>query len=560
MTFLHYTGHLLRGEDDRRWQVSRASLEQQLDAFLARHGVARVYGSLACGADLLVVERALALGVEVVAFVPYGIERFEALSVRMGGAAEVARYRRLLERLPEVRVLPLPESGEAAFRLTSERAMHSARRDAQMLGAGLLQLALWDGQPGEQGSAGDVTAWAAAGGRTAHLRLPEGTLDDVAVTGLARLQDERIASFRLGEEVERAWRAAGLELREAAVFHGARLLEGILRTAGKRLGMPFQETYAGIEALAGARCLDEAVRVAAHALRQVGNDVRHVQRALGQDEHWVALAFARLILQWYASRFSQGLRLGEAELTLPATRYNALVWRLLHVRTGAQMREILPELHDGLKRAPLLTSVVIEKTIDLRLWNEAERLIRSAEQRESRSRRTLELKALLYSRRGQPERAIGLLERLRIRPFDSELPGILAGAHKRVWQQRGNVLHLHKARALYQQAWRTSQSPYVGVNAAACLSWSGEAREAGEVAQQVVEALQRQARFWPEDDTDRLNWDFYSLATMAEALWLSGNASEAREWESQALARGREQGAPVDIFREQMALHRQHQS
>src|SRR5690606_11462134 len=83
MIFLHYTGHLLRGEDDPRWQTPRERLEQRVADVLAEHGVSRVYGSLACGADLLVVEQALALGIEVVAFVPYGLERFEELSVRM---------------------------------------------------------------------------------------------------------------------------------------------------------------------------------------------------------------------------------------------------------------------------------------------------------------------------------------------------------------------------------------------------------------------------------------------------------------------------------------------
>jgi len=557
MIFLHYTGHLLRGEDDPRWQTPRERLEQRVADVLAEHGVSRVYGSLACGADLLVVEQALALGIEVVAFVPYGLERFEELSVRMGGAAEVVRYRRALEQLVEVRVLPLSASGEAAFRLTSERAMQSLWQEARVAGVEVLQLALWDGQSGDQGTAGDVARWAALGGRTVHLRLPEGVVD-AAVADDARLREVRIASYRLVDEVSRAWRAAALEMREAAVFHAARLLEGIFRTAGKRLGMKFQETYAGIEALSGARCLDEPVRIAAHAVRQVGNDVRHVQRVLGEDEHWIALAFVRLILHWYGSRFSHGLRMTEAELMLPATPHDLLVQRLLHVQSGAQMREILPDLYDALARAPLLVSVAIEKAIDLRLWKEAERLIRSAERLDGRDRRILELNALLHSRKGQPERAIELLERLKIRPYDSELPGILAGAHKRVWQRRGNPLHLRKARSLYLQAWRTSQSPYVGVNAAACLSWSGEQSEAGKVARQVIEALHQQARYWPKDDADRLNWDFYSLATMAEALWLSGQVSEAQEWESHALSRGREQGAPVDIFVEQMALHRQH--
>src|SRR5690606_2804327 len=152
---------------------------------------------------------------------------------------------------------------------------------------------------------------------------------------------------------------------------------------------------------------------------------------------------------------------------------------------------------------------------------EAERLIRRAERLDGRDRRILELNALLHSRKGQPERAIELLERLKIRPYDSELPGILAGAHKRVWQRRGNPLHLRKARSLYLQAWRTSQSPYVGVNAAACLSWSGVQSEAGKVARQVIEAPHQQARYWQKDDADRLHWAFYRLATMAEALWRS---------------------------------------
>lgn len=560
MIFLHYTGHLLRGRDDPRWQLPRTQLEQRVADFLVKHGVGRVYGSLACGADLLVVEQALLRGIEVVAFVPYGIERFEALSVRMGGEEEVARYRRVLQRLPEMRLLPLAESGETAFRLTSERAMRAAREDALGRGAGVLQLALWDGCPGVQGTAGDVAAWMAAGGRTRILKLPEGVLDDTGAQP-ARLDDERIASYLLGEEVQRAWRAAGLKLREAAVFHAARLLEGVFRTASKRLGLGIrtQEIHACIEALAGARRLDEPTRIAAHALRRAGNDVRHVQRSLGGEEHWVALAFARLVVRWYASRFSGGMRLADADLDLPATPYDPLIQRLLHASTERDMRDILPELHAGLKLAPMLANVVIEKAIDLRLWGDAEKLIRVAERLESRNRRTLELKALLQSRRGHPERAIELLGNLKIQPFDSELPGILAGAYKRVWLQRGNALHLHKATDLYMRAWRSSQAPYVGINAAACQSWSGNAVEARDIARQVIQVVTQQARHWPEDDSDYLNWDFYSLSTMTEALWLSGDLEGAQEWERHALARGGEQGAPVEVFIEQMALHRRHE-
>src|SRR5690606_11087109 len=111
------------------------------------------------------------------------------------------------------------------------------------------------------------------------------------------------------------------------------------------------------------------------------------------------------------------------------------------VRTAAAMREFLPELERAINQAPVLVTVAIEKAIDLKLWQEAEKLIQLAQRLESRNRRILELKALLYSRKGQPELAIKLLSPLKIRPFDSELPGILAGAHKRVWQRQGNALH-----------------------------------------------------------------------------------------------------------------------
>ena len=558
MVFLHYTGHLLRGSDDPRWRKPRDHLERLVSAFLAEQGVTRVYGSLACGADLLVVEQALKRGIEVVSYVPYGIEQFEILSVRIGGADEIARYRSVLRQLGEVRVLPREQSDSAPFRLTSDRAMSIAREDAMRCGARLLQLAVWDECPGAQGAAGDVAAWAAAGGKTLSLKLPEGVLHGTRSIP-DRLNDTRIASYRLGEEVDRAWRAAGLGLAEAAVFHAARLLEGIFRTASRRLdlGIKTQETHSCIEALAGARVLDEPTRIAAHALRRAGNDVRHVQRSLGGEEHWVVLAFARLIVEWYGSRFSGGMRLADTDLKLPPTRYDLLIRRLLRCSTREQMNDILPELRSSLKLAPILASVTIEKAIDFQLWDEAEKLILRAGQLESRNRRTLELKALLYSRKGQPERAIDLLGTLKIRPFDDELSGILAGAHKRIWMQRGNALHLHKATNLYMHAWNSSGLPYVGINAAACQSWCGNTTEARSIATRVIRVLGQQASHWPEDGDKLQNWDFYSLATMAEALLLCGNLKEAHQWEKHALARGHDSGAPVKVFTAQMALHRQ---
>lgn len=559
MTFFHYTGHLLRGLGDPRWQTSRTDLENLVGRVMDDYGVSRIYGSLACGADLLVVEQALKRGIDVVAFVPYGLEQFERLSVAIGGDSEVARYRRVLDQLSEVRLLPLAESADISFRLTSDRAMKAVREDARVRGAHCFQLALWDGLLGEQGTAGDVKAWAESGGHTVHLKLPEGELQPYNDQAIIRLNSERIASYRLGDEVERAWRAATVGLREAAVLYAARLLEGIFRSASKRLNLALKtsETHAYIEALAGARCLDESVRVAAHALRRVGNEVRHVQRSLGEDEHWIALAFARLIVRWYGSDFRGGLQLPKADLSLPSTGYDWLIEKLLHVQTPEEMVDFMPELHRCLKQAPLLATIAIEKAIDLKLWHQAERLIQTAQRMESRNRRILELRALLFSRRGQPERAIELLSPLKIRPFDSELPGILAGAHKRVWQQQGNALHLHKASNLYMRAWRSTQSPYVGINAAACQSWRGNEQAAREISLHVIKGLEQQASHWPQDDSERVNWDFYSLATMAEAHWLCGEYAVAEEWEGHALTSGREQGAPVEVFVEQMAVHRQ---
>jgi hypothetical protein len=99
---------------------------------------------------------------------------------------------------------------------------------------------------------------------------------------------------------------------------------------------------------------------------------------------------------------------------------------------------------------------------------------------------------------------------------------------------------------------------YVGINAAACARWVGNLPRSQQIAEQIIKRLTRVSRHWTRSADQTVVWDFWSLATMSEALWLTGQHEQAAAWEARAIALGTENGSPVEIFAGQMQRHRDH--
>ena len=174
----HYSGHMFAaGPEDE--------LRRHIAAELVGHGVGAVHGSLACGSDLLVVETALGLGIEVHGVLPCPAEAFVDRSVRPGGADWVERFAAATAAASSLVVestVALPD--ESMFGYADQLAMGFALARAAQLGSAAFQLALWDGvtAEGQAGTAAAVARWARTGHPTSIIDLPRERL--VPVTAI----------------------------------------------------------------------------------------------------------------------------------------------------------------------------------------------------------------------------------------------------------------------------------------------------------------------------------------------------------------------------------------
>jgi len=98
------TGHLFRGEelDEVAQQEAEALIRARAEELFKAYNVGIVYGALACGADIVLAETALALGAEFAAVLPFATERFIETSVKIGDPPGQAgkwekRFRAILE-------------------------------------------------------------------------------------------------------------------------------------------------------------------------------------------------------------------------------------------------------------------------------------------------------------------------------------------------------------------------------------------------------------------------------------------------------------------------------
>ncbi|MCO4769044.1 MAG: adenylate/guanylate cyclase domain-containing protein [Deltaproteobacteria bacterium] len=164
---VHYTGHMFASGPEEHIAEQIRDLLRELD-------VGAVYGSLACGADLLMAETALALGVEVHAFLPCPVDEFLTQSVIGGGEEWTRRFASVRERAQTVQVEPtraVPD--EVMFAYCDELAMGHAKLRANRLGCEMTQIAMWDGVPstGLAGTGAAVRRWRGLGGKTEVVPL-----------------------------------------------------------------------------------------------------------------------------------------------------------------------------------------------------------------------------------------------------------------------------------------------------------------------------------------------------------------------------------------------------
>jgi hypothetical protein len=162
---LHYCGHMI--DDDPHTLAAFDGVADEVAQFLARRDVGFAYGSLACGADILIAELVLARDVELHVVLPFGVEEFEESSVTPAGAEWRARFRHCLSRATSVTFASDSAYGDddELFTYGARIAMGHALNRAAYIDVAAEQLAVWDGQlsRGSPGTGRDVETWRRSG-------------------------------------------------------------------------------------------------------------------------------------------------------------------------------------------------------------------------------------------------------------------------------------------------------------------------------------------------------------------------------------------------------------
>ena len=168
---LHYAGHIIAAPGETEGRI----LAQHEDTLIARVNAAleaiqpsMVVGSIASGADVVIVEKALQMGLKSEVFIPFNERDFYRQSIQSAGANWALRARACLEH-ENCSVVHMthdhyvPDHGEA-FAACSRRAMGAAVLTARRKRAEAHQLIVWDRVEtgGVAGTDADRRIWASA--------------------------------------------------------------------------------------------------------------------------------------------------------------------------------------------------------------------------------------------------------------------------------------------------------------------------------------------------------------------------------------------------------------
>ena len=175
---IHYTGHMIHGIGRAPGMDSadEPMLRQQVAAALEAEQVGFAYGSLACGADLIVAEQILQRGAELHVILPFSTEDFRHISVSPGGTAWEMRYDHVLDQATSVvhLVQDVGDGADFLFHTVTLQAIGRALLKAGTLGSKVMQIALWNGlqSSSSSGTAADIRLWKNFGLESMVITVP----------------------------------------------------------------------------------------------------------------------------------------------------------------------------------------------------------------------------------------------------------------------------------------------------------------------------------------------------------------------------------------------------
>ena len=326
------------------------------------------------------------------------------------------------------------------------------------------------------------------------------------------------------------------ELHEAVVLYCARLLEGAVLEAVLQAGEPPLPTvFENLVLLNQEGYTGHFERTCFHALRQMGNDARHLRRKMTSDDAMIALCFADMVATWCDDHLNT-MRKNKYDTRIPECRSSdaghVLRWlqKTYAGKASRVMTYYTTNKEKVFDKSPVYSSLLVEHLIRKEEPEDAEVVLESALEHFRKDIRLNQLKGWLL--RGKSlEISRKHLEELQKRSStDPETLGLLAGTYKRLWEQEWTAdskptRYLDKSLKKYKTAWKASQKKniYAGLNTASMMFLLGDEKDSRLIAQEVSSLLaKRITRVGVE------NLDFWNRATRAEVEILLGNLEEAR--------------------------------
>lgn len=130
---------------------------------------------------------------------------------------------------------------------------------------------------------------------------------------------------------------------------------------------------------------------------------------------------------------------------------------------------------------------------------------------------------------------------------DEDLLGLLARIRKDQWRRGGEARHLRESRDIYLQAFDKTGGFYTGINAASMSCLLGEGERAAELARDVLATCERSG-----------GGDYWTLATIGEALLLLGRGVDAAARYRDAAAQAKDDWQAISSSRDQLLLLERH--
>ena len=372
-----------------------------------------------------------------------------------------------------------------------------------------------------------------------------------SLAGMRRFATEGVeledTGFALQSELDALERVSEIGAHEAVIFHCARVFEVVLRRAvDDILGERSATIYGSMSRLTEIGLLRGKIQTTLfHALRRLGNEVRHVHRQVVQLDAELALSVASEVLGWHVAR-----QTGADILHHQLDQKDGLaeLFRLL-LDLEKQGDDVAPLVQfwrghsqEFNYQTPALSTLVIDVLMahgGEENFNTANEFIQASLARFPDDVRLRQLNGWCLRQRSFLDESIAELESL-VTPqtTDPESLGLLAGTLKRRWDdddfwtgraQRKRDALLKRIADLYRRGWRQSRytQTYVGINAAAMALLSGDSSSASRVAQQVLVLFEH--RMGKQGVVDGVRWvDYWDQATYAEANLILGHFDVAR--------------------------------